>query len=49
MDAAPLNADVMLVRFRVRAGACNAEGRTATEVATYAVDVRGGRILVVQK
>ncbi|MBJ6760813.1 hypothetical protein JGU66_08555 [Myxococcaceae bacterium JPH2] len=49
VDAAPLNADVMLVRFRVRAGACNAEGRTVTEVATYAVDVRRGRILVVQE
>jgi hypothetical protein len=49
VDAAPLNEDVLLVSFRVKDGACRAEGKTATEAATYAIDVRTWRILAVQK
>ncbi|MBZ4419656.1 hypothetical protein [Myxococcus sp. RHSTA-1-4] len=49
VEAAPLNEEVMLVGFRVREGACRAEGKTATDAATYAVDVRTWRILAVQK
>jgi hypothetical protein len=48
-ETAPLNDDVLLVSFRVREGACRAEGKTATEAATYAIDVRTWRILAVQK
>lgn len=49
VETAPLNDDVLLVRFRVREGACRTEGRTEAEAATYAIDVRGWRILAVQK
>lgn len=49
VEAALLNDEVLLVSFRVRDGACRAEGETATEAATYAIDVRAWRILAVQK
>ncbi len=49
VEAAPLSEDVMLISFRVKDGACRAEGKTSTEAATYAIDVRGWRILAVQK
>ncbi|MBL0698149.1 hypothetical protein [Comamonas sp. JC664] len=49
VEAAPLNDDVMLVRFLVKEGACRSEGATAIEAATYAVDVKSWRILAVQR
>lgn len=49
VETAPLNDEVLLVSFRVREGACRAEGKTATEAATYAIDVRAWRVLAVQK
>ncbi|ATB44459.1 hypothetical protein [Corallococcus macrosporus] len=49
VEAAPLNEEVVLVRFLVKEGACRSEGATATEAATYAIDVRGWRILAVQR
>jgi len=49
VEAAPLNEEVMLVRFLVKEGACRSEGATATEAATYAVDVKAWRILAIQR
>lgn len=49
VEAAPLNESVLLVSFRVKEGICRAEGKTVTEAATYAIDIRTWRILAVQK
>jgi len=49
VETAPLSDDVLLVRFLVREGACRAEGKTATEATTYAIDVRTWRVVAVQK
>jgi hypothetical protein len=47
--AAPLDGDIILVRFATSPGACTRGGPVADSGAIYAVDVRNWRILAVQR